>query len=47
MTYETNTVLLENQPIKGTIRVISSDPLCKDDNFRFTTLPLKDLSDNV
>ena len=32
---------------KGTENVISSDPLCKDGNVRFTTLPLQPLSDNV
>ena len=33
--------------IKGTVSVISSDPPCKDDNVRFTTEPLKALSDQV
>ena len=32
---------------KGTVSVISSDPLCKYDNARFTTVPLKALSDQV
>ena len=31
--------------IKGTVSVISSDPPCKDNNVRFTTVPLKTLSD--
>ena len=26
---------------KGTVRVISRDPQCKDGNARFTTIPLK------
>ena len=30
---------------KGTVRVILSDPLFKDGNSRFTTVPLKHLSD--
>ena len=30
--------------IKGTVRVILSEPLCKDENVRFTTKPLKSLS---
>ena len=29
---------------KGTVSVISSDPTCKDDHARFTTLLLKTLS---
>ena len=29
--------------IKGTVSVISSDPSCKDDNARFTIVPLKHL----
>ena len=29
--------------IKGTVSVISSDPSCKDDNARFTIVPLKNL----
>ena len=33
--------------IKGTASLISSDPPCKDDNARFTTVPLKALSDQV
>ena len=30
--------------LKGTVSVISSNPLCKDGNVRCTTVPLKDLS---
>ena len=30
---------------KGIVSVILSDPPCKDDNTRFTTVPLKALSD--
>ena len=37
----------ERRGIKGTVRVISSDPPCKDDNVRFATVPLKALSDQV
>ena len=33
--------------LKGTVSVFLSDPLCKDDNARFTTVPLKSLSDQV
>ena len=33
--------------VKETVRVMSSDPHCKDDNARFKTLPLKYLSDQV
>ena len=33
--------------IKGTVSVITSDPSCKDGNFRFATVPLKALSDQV
>ena len=33
--------------LQGTISVISNDPKCKDDNFRFTTVPLISLSDEV
>ena len=33
--------------LKGTVSVISSDPLGKDNNARFTTVPLKALSDQV
>ena len=33
--------------IKGTVGVISSEPPCKDGNVRFTTVPLKALSDQV
>ena len=33
--------------LKGTVSVISSDPPCKDDNARFSTVPLKALSDQV
>ena len=33
--------------IKGTVSVTSNDPLCKEDNARFTTVPLKPLSDQV
>ena len=30
--------------LKEIVRVISSDPPCKNGNVRFTTAPLKDLS---
>ena len=33
--------------LKGTVSVISSNPLCKNGNARFTNLPLKALSDQV
>jgi hypothetical protein len=33
--------------IKGTVRVISSDPTCKDYSARFTMVSLKALSDQV
>ena len=33
--------------LKGTLSVILNNPQCKNDNTRFTTLPLKTLSDNV
>ena len=33
--------------LKCTVSVISSDPPCKDDNARFTKVPLKDLSNQV
>ena len=33
--------------LKGTVRVISSDPSSKDVNARFTTIPLKALSDKI
>ena len=33
--------------IKGTVLLISGDPLCKDGNARFTTVPSKALSDQV
>ena len=29
--------------IKGTVNVISSDPLCQDGNTRFTTVPMEDI----
>ena len=32
---------------KGNVSVILSDPLCKYGNARITTVPLKDLSDQV
>ena len=31
--------------LKGTVSVISSDSSCKDDDARFTTVPLKPFSD--
>ena len=37
-------IILEVQ-IKGTVRVFLCDPPCKDCNVRFTTVPLKALSD--
>ena len=33
--------------VKGTVSVISNDPLYKDGNDRFTTVPLKTLFDHV
>ena len=33
--------------VNGTENVISSDPPSRDDNARFTTVPLKALSDQV
>jgi len=36
-----------NLMLRGTVSVISSDPPCKDSNSRFTTVPLKALSDQV
>ena len=33
--------------VKRTVGVISSDPPCKDGNARFTTVPLKALSDQM
>ena len=33
--------------LKGTVRVISSEPPCKDANARFTTVPIIVLSDLV
>ena len=33
--------------MKGTVRVISSNPPMKNDNARFTTVPLKSLSDKL
>ena len=33
--------------VKWTVSVILSDPLCKDGNVRFTTIPLEALSDHV
>ena len=35
------------QSFKGTVSVTSSDTLCKDVNFRFTTIPLKYLDNAV
>ena len=32
---------LKIHDLKGTVRVIPSDPSCKDNNVRFTTVPLK------
>jgi len=37
----------QNRSLKRTASVISSDPPCKADNARFTTLPLKALSDQI
>ena len=34
---------MEKGYFKGAVSVISSDRACKDDNFRFTTVPLKPL----
>ena len=36
---------LDLKVLKGAVSVISSDPLCKDYNDRFTTLPFKAFSD--
>jgi len=33
--------------LKGTVSVIFSDPPCKDDNVRLTTVTFKALSDQV
>ena len=33
--------------VKGTVRVILSDPSCKDGNAQFTTITLKALSNQV
>ena len=35
----------EGAGIKGTVNIISSDPLCKDGNVRFPRVPLKPFSD--
>ena len=43
-TLEVNILLDE---FKGTVRVISSDPSCKDGNARFTTVPFKAFSVQV
>ena len=32
---------------KESVQIISSDPLCKDGNALFTTVPVKALSDQV
>ena len=31
---------MDREALKGTVSVISSEPPCKDDNERFTTVPL-------
>jgi len=36
-----------NKPFLGSVSLISNNPLCKDGNARFTTVLLKDLSDQV
>ena len=33
--------------INWIVSVISSDPLCKNDNARFTTVPFKALADEI
>ena len=38
---------IDKSNIKGTVSVISSDSPCKDGNPRFTTAPLKALSDKI
>ena len=40
-------VCLSSALLKGTVRIISSDPPCKDGNAWFTKVPFKDLSDQV
>ena len=37
----------ENSSVQGTGSLISSDPPCKNGNARFTTVPFKNLSDQV
>ena len=32
---------------KGIVRIISSDPKCKDGNARFTTVPLKSEQEQI
>ena len=32
--------------LKGTVRIILSIPSCKDDHARFTTVPIKPLTDH-
>ena len=38
-------MLIFLEELKGAVSVISSDPPSKDNNARFTTVPLKALSD--
>ena len=38
---------LKTTNFKGTVSVISCDPSCKDDNFWFTMVPFKAMSDQV
>ena len=45
--YEFNPGEVCSKIFKGTVRVFSSDPPYKDDYARFTTVPLKALSDQV
>jgi len=34
-------LILQSELFKGTVSVISSDPPCKDDNARFTSVHMK------
>ena len=43
----TQTFQVHIQSFKGTVSVTSSDTLCKDVNFRFTTIPLKYVDNTV
>ena len=43
--YSANHKIIWNRRINGTVSVISSDPSCKHGKARFTTIPLKALSE--